>query len=148
MSSLNAYIQQAELEPINIHHGFYAMKIQQITNDLVSTQTPEQIMNSLSKTLDRLRIYNQILDKQISEYEKNLKHITEEISIAREYSMVDSLVREQIEDLTRQQNECKRHLEMIVNIKTIVNAALEHLQPCLIPDQRHELLKQLKLRGL
>jgi anion-transporting ArsA/GET3 family ATPase len=157
MSSLNAYIQQSELEPINIHHEFYAMKIQQIANDLVSifhTQTPEQrlsIMNSLSKTLDHLESYDQILDKQKNDNENKLKYIAEELSIAREYSMVDSLVREQVDDLTKQQNQFTRYQQSIIKMRMIINEALDHFHSLLIPnperDISQQLLKQLKKRG-
>src|SRR5579871_3854992 len=103
------------------------MKIQQISNDLISmfsTQTSEPSF-SLSKTLDHLKSYRQILEKQKIEYENKLKHITEEISIAREYSMIDSLVREQIEDLKRQQNKFIHHQELIIKIQTILNQTLD-----------------------
>jgi hypothetical protein len=157
MSSLNAYIQQSELEPINIHHEFYAMKIQQIVNDLVSifhTQTPEQrlsIMNSLSKTLDHLESYDQILDKQKNDNENKLKYIAEELSIAREYSMVDSLVREQVDDLTKQQNKFTCYQQSIIKMRMIINEALDHFHSLIIPnperDKSQQRLKQLKKRG-
>jgi len=158
LSSLNAYIQQSRIEPINIHHEFYAMKIQQITNEFVSlfdTQTSEQhllIMNSLYKTLDHMKNYDQNLDKQKIDYEIKLKSIEEEISIVREYSMVDSLVREQVEDLTKQQKEYTHQQELIIKIQTIINETFNHLHSLLIPnpnrDKSQKLLKQLKQRGL
>jgi len=134
------------------------MKIEQITKDFISmfdTQTSEQhlsIMNSLNRTLNHLINYNQSLDKQKIDYENKLKSITEEISIAREYSMVDSLVREQVEDLTRQQKEFIRQQELIIKIQTILNETFNHLHSLLIPnpeqDKSQELFNQLKKRGL
>jgi hypothetical protein len=134
------------------------MKIQQITNDLVSifhTQTSEQylsIMNSLSKTLEHLKSYDQSLEQQKMNYEEKLKTIAEEISIAKEYSMVDSLVREQVEELTRQQKELTRQQEVIIKMQTIVNESFNHLHSFLIPnperDKSRESFNQLKQRGL
>jgi len=134
------------------------MKIQQITNEFVSlfdTQTSEQhlsIMNSLHKTLDHMKNYDQNLDKQKIDYEIKLKSIEEEISIVREYSMVDSLVREQVEDLTKQQKEYTHQQELIIKIQTIINETFNHLHSLLIPnpnrDKSQKLLKQLKQRGL
>jgi anion-transporting ArsA/GET3 family ATPase len=133
------------------------MKIQQIANDLVSifhTQTPEQhlsIMNSLSKTFDHLERYNQILDKKKNDNENKLKYIAEELSIAREYSMVDSLVREQVEDLIKQQNKFTRYQQSIINMEMIVNEVLDRFHSLFIPDperdKSQQLLKQLKKRG-
>ncbi len=158
MSSLNAYIQQSNIEPINIHHEFYAIKIQQITDNLISifhTLAPEQylsIMNSLNKTLDHLKNYDKNLDQQKIDYENKLKSIAENISIAREYSMIDSLVREQVEDLTRQQKEFIRQQELIIKMQTIINETFNQLHSLLIPnserDKSQELFNQLKQRGL
>ncbi len=158
MSLLNAYIQQSKIEPINIRHEFYGMKIQQITNDLVSifhTQTSEQylsIMNSLSKTLEHLKSYDRSLEQQKMNYEEKLKMIAEEISIAKEYSMVDSLVREQVEELTRQQKELIRQQEGIIKMQTILNESFNHLHSFLIPnperDKSRKSFNQLKQRGL
>lgn len=153
MSSLNAYIQQSKIEPINIHHEFYTMKIQQIINDLISrieSQTSKQqfsIMNSLY----HLKSYIEFLNKQKNDNENKLKNIQEEISIAREYSIVDSLVREQIEDLIKQQNQLTYHQDMIINMQMILNEAFDRLHSLLIhnPEQNKsiELFKQLKHRG-
>jgi hypothetical protein len=134
------------------------MKIQQITNEFVSLfdmQTTEQhlsIMNSLHKTLNHMKNYDQNLDKQKIDYEIKLKSIEEEISIVREYSMVDSLVREQVEDLTKQQKEFTRQQELIIKIQTILNETFNHLHSLLIPnpeqDKSQKLFNQLKKRGL
>ncbi len=158
MSLLNAYIQQSNIEPINIRHEFYAMKIQQITNNFISmfhAQTPEQqlsLMNSLSKTIEHFKSYDQNLAKEKIVYENKLKSIAEEISVAREYSMVDSLVREQVEDLTRQQKKLIHQQEWINQMKTILNETVNQLQTLFIPnserDNNQELFKQLKQRGL
>ena len=134
------------------------MKIQQIANEFTwkfRTQTPEQqlaLMNPLSKTIDRLKSYAQALEKQRLTYEDKLKSIAEEISAAREYSMVDSLVRERVEDLTRQQKAVIRQREWISKRKTNLNETSKQLQTLLIPDAEredsHELFKQLRQRGL
>jgi hypothetical protein len=155
---LNAYIQQSNIEPINIHHEFYAMKIQQIIKNFISifhTRTFEQqlsLMDSLNKTMDHLKNYNEDLDRQKIVYENKLKSIEEEISIAREYSMVDSLVRERVEDLIRQQKKLIRQREWIIQMKTISNEIFNQLQTLFIHnserDDSHELFKQFKQRGL
>jgi hypothetical protein len=134
------------------------MKIQQITNEFVSifdTQTSEQhlwIMNSLDTTLNHLKNYDENLDKQKLDYENKLKSIAEEISIAREYSMVDSLVREQVEDLTKQQKKLIYQQELIIKMQTIINETFHHLHSLLIPnperDKSQKLFKQLKQKGL
>jgi hypothetical protein len=126
------------------------MKIQQITKDLIPTNL--SIMNSLNKTLDHLKSYIQILDQQKIENENNLKSIAEQISITREYSMVDGLVREQIEDLTKQQNQFIRHQEMITKMQIILNETLNHLQSQLSPNPEQnktlDRFKQLKQNGM
>jgi hypothetical protein len=126
------------------------MKIQQITKDLIPTNL--SIMNSLNKTLDHLKSYIQILDQQKIENENNLKSSAEQISITREYSMVDGLVREQIEDLTKQQNQFIRHQEMITKMQIILNETLNHLQSQLSPNPEQnktlDRFKQLKQNGM
>jgi hypothetical protein len=126
------------------------MKIQQITKDLIPTNL--SIMNSLNKTLDHLKSYIQILDQQKIENENNLKSIAEQISITREYSMVDGLVREQIEDLTKQQNQFIRHQEMITKMQIILNETFNHLQSQLSPNPEQnktlDRFKQLKQNGM
>ena len=63
--------------------------------------------------------------------------------------MVDSLVREQVEDLTRQQKKLLQQQKWIVKMKMILNEILNQLQPlCVLnsdQDESHELFKQ---RGL
>jgi hypothetical protein len=126
------------------------MKIQQITKDLIPTNL--SIMNSLNRTLDHLKSYIQILDKQKIDNEEKLKSIAEQISITREYSMVDGLVREQIEDLTKQQNQFIRHQEMITKMQIILNETLNHLQSQLSPNPEQnktlDRFKQLKQNGM
>ena len=157
LSTLNAYIQQSEVEPINIHHDYYAMKIRQVTHDLVSmlnTTIPQShlsITKSFGQTLDRLKIYDQILDKKKLDNENKLKHLEDEISVTREYSLLDSLVREQIENLTRQQNDFTRQQQLIIKTQMILNEAIEHLHQVLIPnlerDKNEKFLEQIKQKG-
>ncbi|CAF5109372.1 unnamed protein product, partial [Rotaria magnacalcarata] len=129
LSSLNAYIQQSNIEPLNIHHEFYAMKIQQISNDLDSMLD--------IKTYHHLRIYQQFLDQQKIDNERKLKYIEDEIAIARQYSLFDSLAREQMDDLVRQQNKHTQNDESIVKLQQILNEVVNHLQSKVIlnPEQ-------------
>ena len=72
LNLLNAYIQQSQLEPINIHHEYYAMKIEQLTKDLVSFYEKHDVGDqefSLRNTLESLKNYNQYLEKQKVDYE-------------------------------------------------------------------------------
>ncbi|CAF3503908.1 unnamed protein product [Rotaria sordida] len=158
LSSLSAYIQQSEIEPLNIHHEFYAIKIQQITNDLVSmfhNKTLESSlsnMNSFSKTFDHLKTYEQILNKQKINNENQLKYIEDEISIARKYSLFDSLAREQMDNLIRQQNEFTYHKELIVKMQIILNEIINQFYSLFISnfeqDKNQELFKQIKQRAI
>ena len=143
---------------MNIHHEFYAMKIQQISNEFISEfhiQTFEEqlsLMNGLRQTLDHLRDYEQNLNQQNLDYENKLKTIAEEIAIVREYSMVDSLVREQVDDLVKREKQLVRQQERMIRMKTNINETFQHLQELLIQnsDQEkcQELFKHLKQRGL
>jgi hypothetical protein len=144
LSLLNAYIQQSDVEPFNIHHEFYAMKIQQIAKDFPIQQSSP--MNSLIKTIEHLRNYDQNLEKQKVIYESKLKSIAEEIAIAREYSMVDSLVREQVEDLIREQKKLIQQQEWIIKMKTILNETLSLSISKSDRDESYELFKQRGLR--
>lgn len=155
LSLLNAYIQQSNIEPINIHQEFYGKKIQDIINNFISifhSQTSEQhllIMNSLYQTLNHLKNYQQNLDEQKIDYEKKLKSIVEDIYLAREYSMVDSLVREQIENLTKQQKQSIYQQEVASKMQTIINETSNQLQSLFIPNsERDKSLDLLKQRGL
>ncbi|CAF4669063.1 unnamed protein product [Rotaria sp. Silwood1] len=158
LSSLNAYIQQSEIEPFNIHHEFYAMKIQQITNDLVSmfhSKTSDSSLfntNQFSKSFDHLKTYEQILNKQKINNENKLKHVEDEISIARGYSLFDSLVREQMDNLIKQQNEFAHHKELIIKMQAILNETINQFHSLFMFDFEHdknqELLKQMKQRAI
>lgn len=158
LSSLNAYLQQSRIEPINIRHGFYAKKIQQITEDLISVfsnQTSEEqiaLTDALSKTLDHLTSDAEYLDEENLDLMAKLKILEEEISAAREYSMADSLVREQIKDLTRQQTKYAHQQDWIVQMKNIVKETYDHLH-ALLPDHferddSRRFFEQLKQNGL
>ncbi|CAF1625727.1 unnamed protein product [Rotaria magnacalcarata] len=144
LSSLNAYIQQSNIEPLNIHHEFYAMKIQQISNDLDSMLD--------IKTYHHLRIYQQFLDQQKIDNERKLKYIEDEIAIARQYSLFDSLAREQMDDLVRQQNKHTQNDESIVKLQQILNEVVNHLQSKVIlnpeQDENYDLIKQFKQRAI
>lgn len=155
MSSLNAYIQQSQMEPIGIRHQFYAMKIQQITSDYLSEfhhQKSEQQFSLLSKTLEHLSSYAEHLEKENLQLETKFQTLAEEISIAREYAMADSLVRERIEDLTKQQKIYTHQHDWISQMKKIVNETYHRLHALLpsdfIYDNSREFFKQLKHNGL
>ncbi|CAF3003205.1 unnamed protein product, partial [Rotaria sp. Silwood2] len=158
LSSLRAYTQQSEIEPLNIHHEFYAMKIQQITNDLVSmfhNKTPESSlsnMSSFSKAFNHLKTYEQILNRQKINNENILKDIDDEISTAREYSLFDSLVREQMDNLIRQQNEFTHNKQLIIKIQTILHETTNQFHSVFISnfeqDINQELLQQMKQRAI
>lgn len=136
MSLLNAYIQQSSIESINLHHEFYAMKIQQISKDFISlfhSQTPEQhllIMNSLYRTVERLKNYKENLEKQKVGYETKPNSI---------------------EGLTKQQNEYTYPQKLIMNMERIINETLNQFNSLLIPNLEQEkslkLFNQLKERG-
>ena len=73
MSIINAYIQQALIEPINVRQEFYVMKIENLSKEISSkfdAQTMEYrlpMMNSLNYTLEYLKRYDQILTKRKDE---------------------------------------------------------------------------------
>ncbi|CAF4553692.1 unnamed protein product [Rotaria socialis] len=144
LSSLNAYVQQSKIEPLNIHHEFYAMKIQQISNDLDSTLD--------IKTYHHLEIYQQFLDQQKVDNERKLKYIEDEIATARQYSLFDSLAREQMEDLVRQQNRHIQNDELIVKLQKIINELVHHFQSIVIlnpeQDNNYDLIKQFKQKAI
>ncbi|CAF0967334.1 unnamed protein product [Adineta steineri] len=130
LSSLNAYIQQSINEPMNIHHEFYAIKIQQITNDLMSMFhiQPLPQMNLVSKTLDHLESYIENLDKLMNDNENKLKYVAEDLLATRKYSMIDSLVREEFEDLIMQQNKLIHCQQSIIKMRTIATEVFNHFQ--------------------
>ncbi|CAF1261150.1 unnamed protein product [Adineta steineri] len=130
LSSLNAYIQQSINEPMNIHHEFYAIKIQQITNDLMSMFHIQSVsqMNLVSKTLDHLESYIENLDKLMNDNENKLKYVAEDLLATRKYSMIDSLVREEFEDLIMQQNKLIHYQQSIIKMRAIATEAFNHFQ--------------------
>ena len=110
------------------------------------------IQNALNRTLEHVKSCNQYLEQQKLQYEEKLKSITEEIFEAKEYSMVDSLVREQMEDLIRKQKKLTREQELLTKMLKIVNETFNHLDPFRItnPEQEKTLksFQQFKQRGL
>ena len=146
------------MEPIGIRHQFYAMKIQQITNDFLLEfhhQTSEQqhsLLYMLNKTLDHLSSYAEHLERENSQLETKFQLLAEEISIAREYAIADSLVRERIEDLTKQQKIYTHQHDWIIQMKRIVNETYHQLH-ALFPsdfmrDDSRKSFEQLKGNGL
>ncbi|CAF3680452.1 unnamed protein product [Rotaria sp. Silwood1] len=135
--------EMEQIEPFNIHHEFYAMKIQQITNDLVSmfhSKTSDSSLfntNQFSKTFDHLKTYEQILNKQKINNDNKLKHVEDEISISRGYSLFDSLVREQMDNLIKQQNEFAHHKELIIKMQTILNETINQFHSLFMFDFEH-----------
>ena len=66
--------------------------------------------------------------------------------------MVDSLVREQVEELISQQKKFTHQQKLIIKMQRVINETSNHLHSFLIPnserDKTQELFKQLKQRGL
>lgn len=148
MSSLNAYIQQSDVEPLNIHHEFYMMKIQQISNDLLS-KLNENSSNtySISKTYSLMKNYQRSLDQKRIQNQNKLKYIEDEISDAQSYSLYDNLVREELENFIQQRNELIRHEEFIIKLQTILNETLIQFPSNLAQDDSYQLMKELKQQG-
>ncbi|CAF1497745.1 unnamed protein product [Adineta steineri] len=130
LSSLNAYIQQSINESMNIHHEFYAIKIQQITNDLMSMFHIQSLpqMNLVNKTLEHLESYIENLNKLMNDNEIKLKYVAEDLLATRKYSMIDSLVREEFEDLIMQQNKLIHYQQSIIKMRAIATEAFNHFQ--------------------
>ncbi|CAF5057525.1 unnamed protein product, partial [Rotaria socialis] len=80
--------------------------------------------------------------------ERKLKYIEDEIATARQYSLFDSLAREQMEDLVRQQNKHIQNDELIVKLQKILNELVHHFQSIVIlnpeQDNNYDLIKQFK----
>ncbi|CAF4799517.1 unnamed protein product, partial [Rotaria socialis] len=104
------------------------------------------------KTYHHLEIYQQFLDQQKVDNERKLKYIEDEIATARQYSLFDSLAREQMEDLVRQQNRHIQNDELIVKLQKILNELVNHFQSIVIlnpeQDNNYGLIKQFKQKGL
>ena len=98
------------------------------------------MMNALSRTVSHLNAYSQVLDEQNKSIETKMQHLQEELANAQEYSMVDSLVRELVEDLTSQQNAYRRQQTALAGMASIVHSVRDQLETWLIPslvrDQR------------
>ena len=152
LASINVYVQQARVEPINIHHEYYATKIQQHADDWVSlirNRSAEQrlpMMNALSRTVNHLKAYSQVLDEQSKSVETKLQRLGEQVTNAQGYSMVDSLVRELIEDLTRQQNAHRRQQTALGGMVSVVHSVRDQLEPWLIPNLARD--QRLTQQGL
>ncbi|UJR31391.1 hypothetical protein I4U23_018885 [Adineta vaga] len=144
LSSLIAYIQQSIAEPFNLRHQFYSMKIRHIVNELVATiqtQTLEQrlsIIRTLGNTLEYVEHYRERLKELKDDNERESKNIAEQLSNTREYSVVDSLVREEVEDLMKQQNTVIHIRQAISRMEVIASEAFEHIHSILISNQVQE----------
>lgn len=157
MSALSAYIQQSTIEPLSIRHEFYMLKIQQLTDVLISifaTLTPEQRamnLSSLDGAIQSLTTYTAQLDQLQKNISQQSKDIQEQIILVRDYSMVDSLVREQMEDLVKQQNALARDHQSVLQIRSQASEVLERLRSLLTPDEQRvhhqQKLKEIEQRG-
>ncbi|CAF5061891.1 unnamed protein product, partial [Rotaria sp. Silwood1] len=70
----------------------------------------------------------------------------------RGYSLFNSLVREQMDNLIKQQKEFAHHKELIIKMQTILNETINQLHSLFMFDLEHdknqELFKQMKQKGL
>ncbi|CAF1549019.1 unnamed protein product, partial [Rotaria sp. Silwood1] len=70
----------------------------------------------------------------------------------RGYSLFDSLVREQMDNLTKQQNEFAHQKELIIKMQAILNETINQFHSLFMFDFEHgknqELLKQMKQRAI
>ncbi|CAF0923023.1 unnamed protein product [Adineta ricciae] len=125
---LNAFTHQSTIEPFNLHHEFYSTRIEHVAN----FQKPNLFVpSSLNRTLQYLEYYAKSLEEVKIDNENDLKNITEQLFNTRKYSIVDSLVREQVEDLVEQENRVTRRQQSIIQIQTMLDEVIEHLRALL-----------------
>ncbi|CAF3888872.1 unnamed protein product [Rotaria sp. Silwood1] len=84
------------------------------------------------------------------EHDKNEELLKQMKQRARGYSLFDSLVREQMDNLIKQPNEFAHHKELIIKMQAILNETINQFHSLFMFDFEHdknqELLKQMKQR--
>lgn len=149
MTILNTFTQQSIIEPFNLHHEFYSTRI---AHAAYLQKQGLSVTSALSRTLKYLEYYAKSLEELNIDNENDLKNITEQLFNTRKYSVVDTLVREQVEDLVEQENRVTRCQQSIIRIQTTINEVIEHLRALLISNTEQKTyplsLVELKQKGL
>ncbi|CAF0920812.1 unnamed protein product [Adineta ricciae] len=125
---LDTFTHQSTIEPFNLRHEFYSTRIEHVANFLKRGLFDPSALN---RTLQYLEYYAKSLKEVKIDNENDLKNITEQLFNTRKYSVVDSLVREQVEDLAEQENRVTRCQQSIIRIQTMIDEVIEHLRTLL-----------------
>jgi hypothetical protein len=149
------YIQQATIEPVHLHHDFYAMKMNEITDDIIERlNNPLNHQSSLAthmsilrRILDQLINYEQILIELSLDISTRMARLKTALTLAQEYSIADSLVREQINDLTWQHCQYRHEQERLIYLQDMRTKTYDRLRVQFVFDTDRQLFIELKQQG-